>query len=371
MRWNTLLFVMVLLASSGCGDDTMRVSTDAGTSDARPSDWDGGGGCSGCITSAGTCVAGATAASCGAGGSACVTCGAGEDCADGECRMPPSCDSTNCGGCCDGDTCVAAPDDASCGAGGGECTSCTAPATCEGGVCVNPCDAMSCGGCCGPSGCVEIEDESVARCGRTGAACGACGGGEACVDGACVDTSCSATCAGCCIGATCIDPVSVSSCGADGSPCMGCGADAICTSGMCMPDLSTTWDVIAVSGVVPERTPDGDPWDSFGGLPDPIVRLTVGAAGAERTGMTTSQPNTTSPAWNEPVLQRVTAQQIIDGATLTVLDEDLVGGETIGTCTLAYAPSDFPSVRHWVCSADATGPAYAGWEVVLRVERAP
>lgn len=351
MRTNALCLLFALsLLSAGCVDDKTSVPPESDSGSALPDAGGGGGG-----TDAG-------------GG--CTACDVGEECVDGECQSPPTCDETTCGGCCDGDTCVETPDDAQCGTGGAECTTCTAPATCEAGVCMNPCDATTCGGCCGADGCVALDEQSDAECGRGGAACGGCGSTEECIDGACVDTSCSSSCAGCCIGSTCVDPVSASSCGADGSPCMGCGTDAVCEDGMCMPDLSTTWDIIAVSGVIPERTPEGDNWDAFGGLPDAAVRLTAGASGDEVTGTTSSQPNTTEPAWNEPVLEDVTAQQLVDGATLTVLDADTFGFQDVGTCTLGYTPSHFPSVTRWRCAADPEGPGYAGWEVVLRVERA-
>jgi len=368
VRKKALCLVVLAFAWAGCVD-SKAVTGDAATDTGTPRDsMTVDSGCEGCI-SAGTCRTGDGVDSCGAAGSACIPCAAGEECADGVCRRPPSCDETNCSGCCDGDTCVTSPDDANCGGGGGECTRCTAPATCTSGVCVNPCDAMSCGGCCGEDGCVEVDDQTEFACGRMGAACDACAGGEECVDGACTDTTCAATCAGCCTGATCVDPASAASCGAMGSPCIDCG-DGICESGMCALDPAATWNIIAVSGLVPVRDPDGDTWDSFGGLPDPLVEITIGATGAEQTGSTTDQPNTTEPAWNEQILSGVTSQDIIDGTTLTVFDVDPIGRAHIGACELTYTSADFPSVERWTCSPNPTGPGYAGWEVTLRIERA-
>lgn len=151
----------------------------------------GPGTCDGCCKS-GVCVGGQDIAACGAGGQACVDCSASAtSCVPsrsigGTCEgPPPKCTPTSCAsGCCNGDTCLPGTDDGSCGTGGVQCANCSAQSeACTKGACAPPpptCNATNCPGCCDAVATCHagfLND----RCGSDGRACADCtAGGSTC-----------------------------------------------------------------------------------------------------------------------------------------------------------------------------------------------
>ena len=62
----------------------------------------------------------------------------------------------------------------------------------------------------------------------------------------------------------------------NGNDCTTCSSGFKCgSSGSCELDPSGFWIVTVTDGWVYEKQPDGTSWDSFGGLPDPFVCLTI------------------------------------------------------------------------------------------------
>lgn len=359
--------VLALLALAACVDDKKAGGGDGGfVTDSGRRDAGGSGDCDGCVDSDGDCVSGTSPLACGARGGSCDQCATGEECAEGRCLAPPTCDPSTCTGCCDGDACAAGTDDLACGSDGLECTSCVAPATCVDGRCVAPC-AAGCDGCCLDDGtCVEMGATDAASCGSDGALCMACAGNEECVEGACVVRNCAVSCAGCCMGNTCVDPGTDAACGAGGAACVDC-MGATCTDGMCEIPGDSRWDVVAVDGELPERNAGGSAWDPFGGLPDPYIVLTADPSGASVRGQSANQSNTTMPAWVETVLSDVPASTLMAGLNAQVLDSDVDGDDSFGTCSFTLDAGRFPSSLRLTCPAD-TAAGRAGWVARIRIE---
>jgi len=338
----SLLALCSVTLVMACGDD--GTPTDGGADTAV----DTGGGCMGCVDTSGACQAGTTNDACGGGGGACAACdtGSGEACVDSMCAAPPACNNDNCDGCCDGDTCVGGLADGVCGASGFECQDCASTGgTCAMGFCTTACNPETCLTCCDSAGSC-VDGASDAQCGRLGEACVTCGGGETCVPsvfdaadraigGSCVDSSCTATCAGCCNGSTCETGDEPTACGVTGGLCDVCDAGFTCDPlGTCIPDPTSRWDILVIRGIVPVTDSSGDPWDSFGGLPDPYVEVTVRDPDTmmDTTDVTTTQDNTTTPVWNEAVLTGVAARDILEHFDLTIFDDDIIDSTTIGSC---------------------------------------
>ncbi len=302
--------------------------------------------CDGCVNAGGVCEAGTFDTACGFGGAACMPCEAPATCAEGVCLEPPSCDETNCDGCCDGDTCVAAPNEAQCGLGGSECSACEESASCQQGVCRLPCELV-CDGCCTTEGeCIDYLDQDEGTCGFLGFECEACGGTELCDFGLCISETCAAECDGCCDGDTCLPGDATSACGSDGSACFACADGLSCEASQCVPDSQAEWELTLLSGEVAPTDPDGLAWDAFGGAPDPYLVVM-------EFGFQSSAPlNTLEPAWNQLVTDSVTTQQLTDGLEFALFDDDVALDDTMGTCTIPFDEGDFGGTAQLTCSVD-------------------
>ncbi|HEY3817437.1 MAG TPA: hypothetical protein VGL81_09715 [Polyangiaceae bacterium] len=144
--------------------------------------------CPGCCAG-NTCLQGNDPAACGTNGQLCAdctskdqTCLGGSDAGfgGGSCGTapPPVCDAKTCPtGCCDGTLCLPGNLDSFCGTGGGICTNCgAAKKTCTAQACVGAaptCDATNCQGCCDQNNACQpgfIDTE----CGESGASCQDC-----------------------------------------------------------------------------------------------------------------------------------------------------------------------------------------------------
>jgi hypothetical protein len=96
----------------------------------------------------GTCLSGELDSFCGTNGGSCVDCGASnESCTAQTCvPVPPSCNASNCAGCCDlNNACQAGFIDTLCGQSGASCVDCTSivPAsTCDVSVAPRTCESL-------------------------------------------------------------------------------------------------------------------------------------------------------------------------------------------------------------------------------------
>lgn len=307
---------------------------DAGDGDMGPEP------CNGCEDpDTGECLAGNAVEACGGGGSVCMACEPGDSCDEGTCVSPPSCDPTACDGCCDGDECVTGDSDEACGLDGA-CQQCASPTVCEAGECVTPCNEDTCDGCCNGDGeCVEGAVTSA--CGTGGIECMTCGSDQNCSAGECVDRECSDTCIGCCDGDQCLSGDLDGACGWFGVACVGCGTGMTCSIGQCVVDPDSKWNVEVISATVPDRNASGGTWDSFGGLPDPYVRLKTEDDPVTFEESTTVISDTTSPFWFETILVGVPARALKDRLTVWVRDSDTFGDTTMGSCYSEFVQSDF------------------------------
>lgn len=222
------LAVVALLGLAACEPESSNPPNNCGPAN-----------CGGCCTPAGVCAAGADPNSCGSGGAACQACG-GLQCITGICQNPgPTCNSTNCNGCCSGDTCNSGQDKTACGSAGGACQLCGGDESCVAGVCGKVCDATTCPtGCCENGVCIGASQQGVQRCGVGGQACKICGNGEQCTNQACTATACNATTCptGCCDSAgNCKTGQSDSACGTAGGTCATCDTsqNQKCQGGTC------------------------------------------------------------------------------------------------------------------------------------------
>lgn len=210
------------------------------------------GCCSVDDTGATVCLSGTEATACGRGGGACTDCEAQGRACDQSVRScgTTRCDASNCSGCCVGDLCLPGNSQVACGANGGQCGRCNTGEVCRitsagGGRCestTTTCDSSNCGGCCDFNGNCQIGLDPFA-CGRLGQLCSQCGFGEQCVqDGSPLARTCQpivqptcgpGNCGGCCIGNTCVDN-DPRFCGFSGKQCAVCGTNQFCNpAGSC------------------------------------------------------------------------------------------------------------------------------------------
>jgi len=344
--------------TAGESDPTADPGTGADTSD--DSEGTGGGECGGCIDEAGACVDGQENDACGVLGAACVACEGTTVCAEGECLEPPACGPDNCDGCCDGDTCVEDTSADACGSGGAQCTPCPSGSSCDAGVCDLPC-SLTCEGCCTEDDeCIETADQSAQACGAGADTCMACDGGLDCVGGECISNVCAESCDGCCDGDTCLDGDTAKACGSDGSSCQPCIAGTSCEAAGCIPEADALWDIVVYDGQVAVVDLDGDPWDAFGGVPDPYV--TIEAAGA--SGESEVQSDTFFPEWNEVVVEGVSTAQLMGPVEIAVVDSDIGFDTTMATCETSFADEDFGATFTAECSLDD----YVAWTLLLSIQ---
>lgn len=189
------LLGLAAVVALGVGASCLITSSDDDHVTCGPSN------CSGCCLG-NVCQGGGSTAACGTGGGACYSCAAGQSCVGGVCTGgTPTCGPTNCAGCCVGNSCVNPPTDGACGASGSTCLDCAAVGQyCSGGVCTGgtpTCNSTNCAGCCVGTTCVPSPTDSA--CGIYGSTCLDCAAaGQFCSLGACVVPQW-------CIGSTCYE----------------------------------------------------------------------------------------------------------------------------------------------------------------------
>jgi hypothetical protein len=183
----------------------------------------------GCCDAHGECQPGTDETACGNGGEACESCVAlgfmGCDASQHACSSRvPQCVLETCPGCCIGTSCFAGTDPNDCGLGAVACQACKSQGlVCRNGGCTEPptCNASNCSGCC--------DDDNVCQPGDTGGACGL--GGSACTSCSASGETCQSqkclcdpsTCKGCCDGnGTCQAGFLATACGGSGSGCVDC-----------------------------------------------------------------------------------------------------------------------------------------------------
>jgi hypothetical protein len=150
------------------------------------------------------------------------------------------------------------------------------------------------------------------------------------------------TCDGCCDGDVCVSGNAPTACGAAGADCAVCGPDYLCQEATCRVDRASRWDVIADSGDVFEDNAGGGSWDVAGGLPDPYVRMETSDGIDDFSGSTDNQGNTLTPVWDQLVLDSVPAAALLDDGILTTLmDDDGVGDDSMGSCNIVLDDGDF------------------------------
>jgi len=124
-----------------------------------------------------------------------------------------------------------------------------------------------------------LTKESKTSCGLKATSCAACDKGFACAQGHCVvDTGqcSSASCpSGCCFSNYCWQPSDqfYGACGKGGANCQTCTYGGSCSNGECSDtmDASAKFSIRVTAINVKEHDPNGNAWDSMGGLPDPFV----------------------------------------------------------------------------------------------------
>ncbi|NMO16789.1 hypothetical protein HPC49_09085 [Pyxidicoccus fallax] len=186
-----------------------------------------------------------------------VTCTGGQQCSGGRCvTPPPTCNASNCNGCCNGTTCVAVSSQSNgrCGSGGNSCEACgSSEPVCQAGACVNLCQGVTCDqppastcldattvqqyvspGTCAPStGTCSYSPQTVA-----------CASESVCQAGACVNLCQGVTCdqppASTCLDATTVRQyVSPGTCAPSTGACgyspqtVGCASGQTCVNGGC------------------------------------------------------------------------------------------------------------------------------------------
>ncbi len=185
--------------------------------------------CTGCCLQ-NICVSGATSTACGKGGAACSTCSSNEFCPSVTFTCTPQpCNSSTCpNGCCDGTGhCQAGTSTTACGFGGLQCSKCVGNQTCDSErVCVNNvCSSSTCIGCCDAQGKCQAGSSNAA-CGANGLTCVNCNGNETCsASHSCQPQGCTiSNCpTGCCdVTGHCQPGNSSTSCGYSGFACMNC-----------------------------------------------------------------------------------------------------------------------------------------------------
>lgn len=211
-------------------------------------------------------------------------------------------------------------------AGGSACasdTDCKGTRVCDNGQCVEPGSGGS-SGSAGTSG--SSGTGGVGGTGGTGNVSGT--GGVAGTGGS--SPSCDpSSCSGCCQGTSCMPGSSTTACGTLGLQCGACGPAFLCDAGACTVDPASRWDLVVVSGTVPQNDSTGALWDPAG-LPDPVVVVQVGSASGATTQSST-QNDTLAPAWNEIVVSDTRADALGAYVVLALWDEDLTFNDLIGS----------------------------------------
>ena len=140
-------------------------------------------------------------------------------------------------------------------------------------------------------------------------------------------------------------------CGSGGcSPA--CGRGYSCSGSTCIVDPAALWDVDQIHLHVPSTDYSGATFDAFGGLPDPLVCVTVGSASAP-PDCTAETDNVLDVDYPARGTTGGTAAQLRGYLKLEVDDYD--AGSTndfIGACTVAIDDASFSGVQTANCGVD-------------------
>lgn len=289
---------------------------------------------------------------------------------DHDSEAEPACHPGNCGGCCNGDRCENGGERDACGRGGLGCNTCPEESLCVEGQCALPC-AIDCAGCCQDGACLSGESDEA--CGYDGQDCEECPADSTCTSRQCIDQDCGMTCDGCCDYDLCIDPPDSLNCGIFGDACAACGEAHICHTGQCFVDENTLWNIHVLSAELPVTTIFGGSWDDEimeTAPPDPYVEMGVFIDGPLVLRQSHIIENSFDPVWNVAIHSDVFADDILGGLSVSIIDSDPVGFDSIGNCVISVAESMFNEVPFlFDCprDADAEQPC-AGWSLTLQFE---
>lgn len=116
-----------------------------------------------------------------------------------------------------------------------------------------------------------------------------------------------------------------------------------CTDGRCLgSDPAETWSIRIDRGTVTQYDPTNAAWDVPGGLPDPMVCLTING----RRACTPTKQDTLTPVWSY-TFPAARLSYLRAGVTVEMLDEDLADNDTIcGSGVIPIDDSDLTS-RTW------------------------
>lgn len=257
---------------------------------------------------------------------------------DDDASTSTTCDSTNCGGCCDGNTCVVGTANDLCGSDGSQCVACVGTETCRDQQCQLPC-AETCDGCCYGTYCVRTTRD---LCGVGGIECIQCVGEEEC---SADRTHCET--------------------GPD-IPCVpACTSAQTCEGGECLYRLDAMYNLRLISGMLPAQTQSGAAWDLPSGYPDAYV--TFKTTGGDHTVRSSTVEDDVNPEWNEVLVDNISGTDLVfRGLEVEVFDEDLTSDESMGVCIIEnFSQRDLRSTTP-VSRTCITG---AGWTLTFRIDR--
>lgn len=342
-----------------CTETSKSCDPQSGTCVTGPPPTCGPGTCASGCCQGNQCLPGNTNAACGTGGTACVDCtNIGKSC-DQTTRLctspPPACGPGNCTGCCQNNQCLPGAHDAACGLGGVQCVDCSASgATCDAGsgTCqASPpptCDTSNCGGCCQGTQCMPGTGDGA--CGQGGVPCEDCTqvGGTCDSSGTCTTPpSCGpGNCNGCCQGTQCMPGTSPSECGSFGAPCTSCQVYESCYSGACQVDGTSKWQMQVIKASINQAKV----WDSWlvgdSKKPDPYFGVDWDTCSRYSidSPCSSTEDNTYEPVWYHD-LGTFTASKIMGGWCAFVGDADGVAScsppfNTIALCSVKVYESD-------------------------------
>ncbi len=168
--------------------------------------------------------------------------------------------------------------------------------------------------------------------------------------GLCESQDCDDCGTGCCTDGECVAGDTADACGNDGDFCRVCFEGSECVSGQCLVEDSRRWDVIILRGAgIEALMPSGDPWDYFGGLPDPMVTVTLEDDTDVFEGTTASITDSLTPVWDEAVLLDVPGRAF-ESMGMEVWDDDLGPiNESLGSASFLLGAAVFDGAERIQC----------------------
>lgn len=200
--------------------------------------------------------------------------------------------------------------------------------------------------CSGGGDDTSSPDAATARCGD-----GTCSPGE-------TGASCPADCSATCGDGTCAADETAASCPVDCDPTActtapdTCTGEDVCIASHCVSAFGRNYLIGVSAGMFPQFDDTGEPWDLAGGLPDPIVTVTLD--GVEFS--TAVIDDTLTPAWDY-----TTGPTLVAGGAvlrIDVYDSDPAVDDLAWSCLADPLTADL--VRAGLRCA-GTGPLAAGY----------